>query len=345
MSTKEIHRLKKKQRKITRNFILSILFVSIIVALALSFLSGEYGFFFTVALGGGLGIIIFGLTGQSKIVEDSIPYDNAKNFRSSLKYIFDKLEYRMETEHNNVSEWKFVGDGWSGNVIVQLGATSAKVIGSEHIVEKLKKAFEAPREQIKTDTVTDIDGNTYLTIKIGEQWWMAENLKVTRYRNGVAIPNVTEKDAWSNLSRGAYCSYDNDPTNAGTYGYLYNWYVVNDPRGLAPEGWHIPSDAEWKTLVDYLGGDNFAGGKLKEIVHWESPNTGATNASSFSALPSGVRNNYGIFNFKGKYALFWSSTKYLRTNAWSRTLGYEDTGVDHVNGNKQNGFSVRCVRD
>lgn len=133
-------------------------------------------------------------------------------------------------------------------------------------------------------TVTDIDGNVYKTVTIGNQAWMAENLKVMRYRNGDAIPNVTGGTDWSNLSTGAYCSYDNDDNNIDTYGLLYNWYAVDDSRNLAPEGWHVPTDEEWKELEMYLGmsqseADDTGyrgtdeGGKLKEVgtTHWQSP--------------------------------------------------------------------------
>jgi len=113
------------------------------------------------------------------------------------------------------------------------------------------------------NVVVDIDGNFYAVVKIGDQWWMAENLKVIHYRNGDAIPNVTLRE-WSALTTGAYCDWGNDPNNAGIYGRLYNWYTVADSRKIAPEGWHVSSDEEWQTLVDYLGGSSVAGGKMKE---------------------------------------------------------------------------------
>lgn len=202
-------------------------------------------------------------------------------------------------------------------------------------------------EERQTGTVTDIDGNSYLTIGIGGKWWMAENLKVTHYRNGDAIPNVTDDNAWSELNTGAYCSYDNDAANAQTYGYLYNWYTVNNSSSLAPEGWHVPSDAEWQTLVDYLGGNDIAGGKLKQTgtTHWQSPNEGATNESYFSALPGGYRLSYGTFDTIGYLADFWSSTKYDGHHAWFRFVYYDRSEVRSYNSNKHYGFSVRCVRD
>ena len=197
------------------------------------------------------------------------------------------------------------------------------------------------------DTVTDIDGNVYNTVTIGDQVWMAENLKVTHYRNGDAIPKVTDDSDWENLTSGAYCIYDNNDSNAVTYGFLYNWYAVNDSRNIAPAGWHIPTDEEWQTLVDYLGGSVVAGGKLKEtgITHWNSPNTGATNESGFSALPGGCRYDGGYYSEIGYYAHFWLSTEYGSYNAWHRVLDYTYSEVYFGYYYKQGGFSVRCVRD
>jgi len=197
--------------------------------------------------------------------------------------------------------------------------------------------------------VTDIDGNVYQTIKIGNQIWMAENLKVTHYRNGEAIPNIFDDTDWYyNLSTGAYCNYDNNATNADTsYGRLYNWYAVTDSRNIAPTGWHVATDAEWQTLVDYLGGSSVAGGKMKEAgtTHWSSPNTGATNESGFSALPGGYRYGDGTYYDVGYYGYWWSATEYSSDYAWYRGLRYYNSGVSRGYGSKQGGFSVRCVGD
>ncbi len=196
--------------------------------------------------------------------------------------------------------------------------------------------------------VTDIDGNVYETITIGTQVWMMENLKVTHYRNGDPMPNVTDNTAWQGLSTGAYCEYDNNIGNVATYGRLYNWYAVDDSRSIAPDGWHVPTDAEWQTLVDYLGGGTVAGGKMKETgtTHWISPNTGATNESGFSALPGGSRNLDGVYNSRGYYAGFWSSTENGSSSAWSRALGCSHSEVMRAGYFiRSTGFSVRCVRD
>ncbi|MCX6833907.1 MAG: thrombospondin type 3 repeat-containing protein [candidate division Zixibacteria bacterium] len=196
-------------------------------------------------------------------------------------------------------------------------------------------------------TVTDIDGNVYQTVTIGTQEWMAENLKVTHYRNGEDIPNVTDDATWAGLTTGAYCEYNNDVNNVGTYGRLYNWYSVSDSRNVAPAGWHVPTDAEWQTLVDYLGGDIIAGGKMKEegTTHWISPNTGATNESGLSALPGGYRTYVGTFTYMGFNAFLWSSMEINGSHAWYRSLYYLNSEVFRSSFYKLLGFSIRCVRE
>ncbi len=199
-----------------------------------------------------------------------------------------------------------------------------------------------------TGTVTDIDGNTYRTVKTGDQWWMAENLKVTHYRNGDPVPNVTDSSSWTSLTTGAYCNFNNDVANVATYGRLYNWYAASDGRDIAPAGWHVPSDAEWQTLVNYLGGDAAAGWRIKEVgtAHWLPPNAGGTNECGFTALPGGYRgSSYGIFADLGNYACFWTSSVSSSTNAWYRSLSYDYPEVSHYDSKKHYGFSIRCVRD
>lgn len=201
---------------------------------------------------------------------------------------------------------------------------------------------------ISVNTVTDIDGNSYNTVKIGTQIWMAENLKTTKYRNGDPIPNVTDGTQWNNLTTGAYCDYNNTVINSITYGRLYNWYTVSDIRNIAPTGWHVPTDDEWTTLTTYLGGIDVAGGKLKEsgTTHWPSPNT-STNESGFSALPGGYRYNSGEFNLLGGYCLLWSSTQNSTSGGWTRSLNTSNSleGRYEPDSAKSYGFSVRCLRD
>jgi len=197
--------------------------------------------------------------------------------------------------------------------------------------------------------VTDIDGNVYHTVTIGTQVWMVENLKTTHYRNGDAISNVTDNAAWVALKTEAYCWFVNDIANKDTHGALYNWYAVSDIRNLCPSGWHVPSDTEWTILEDYLGGQDVAGGKLKEAgtSHWESPNTGATNESGFSALPVGYRWNVfytGIYE-QGE-AFWWTNTAaYGNTSAWKRVLGYDSAKSIRGAMGGGAGLSVRCIKD
>jgi len=195
-------------------------------------------------------------------------------------------------------------------------------------------------------TVTDIDGNTYKTIKIDDQWWMAENLKVTHYNNENEIPTGYSDSEWKNLSTGAYAVYDDAPSNADIYGNLYNWYTVDDSRGVCPAGWHVPSDDEYTVLTDYLGGS--AGGKMKEagLDHWNSPNTGATNESGFTGLPAGYRCKLdGSYINMGNLGYFWASTD-NNSGAWKRQLKYDNSTVNRSSGaNKRNGFSIRCLKD
>jgi uncharacterized protein (TIGR02145 family) len=197
-----------------------------------------------------------------------------------------------------------------------------------------------------SSTVTDIDGNTYNTVVIGTQEWMQENLKTTKYRDGSAIPGNLNDSAWIIDSIGAQADYNNDLANTAIYGKLYNWYAVADPRGLCPVGWHVPSDSEWTTLENFLGGASVAGGKMKAVSPlWLSPNTYATNSSGFSGLPGASRYTNGSYYSIGKFSYWWSSTQNSTTDAWFRYLAYGVGDVYRNFNTKSNGFSVRCVRD
>ncbi len=195
----------------------------------------------------------------------------------------------------------------------------------------------------------DIDGNQYQTVTIGTQVWMAENLKVTRYRNGDPVPRITDAEAWNGLSSGARCEYDNDSAHVAVYGRIYNWFAVGDARGLAPAGWHVATDAEWQTLVDGLGGYEVAGGKLKAAGtdRWREPNAGATNESGFTALPGGGRSGQGPWGGLGDIAGFWTATEnaYISDAAFNRLLRYNRAEVIHDYSGMKSGESVRCVKD
>jgi uncharacterized protein (TIGR02145 family) len=197
------------------------------------------------------------------------------------------------------------------------------------------------------NTVTDVDGNVYHTIKIGTQTWTVENLKVTRYRNGDLMPNITGNLLWEMQTTGAYSSYDNNTKNLATYGGLYNWYAVKDNRGLAPTGWHIPTEAEWTTLRTYLGTFSNPGGKMKETdtLHWLTPNTGATNESGFNGLPGGLRFDVGGYEGIREQANFWTATEQNTNLAYYSNLMYNTTNLTITSFGKTCGFSVRCVKN
>jgi uncharacterized protein (TIGR02145 family) len=179
-------------------------------------------------------------------------------------------------------------------------------------------------------------------VSIGSQVWTSKNLDVSTYRNGDVIPQVQDAKAWANLTTGAWCYYDNDSSNGKKYGKLYNWYAVNDPRGLAPKGYHIPSDAEWTQLSDYLGGIDSAGTKMKSTSGWYS-NGNSTNSSGFSGLPGGSRQYDGAFYFLDFEGYWWSSTEWSTFSARYRCL-FHHHGFLVKNGNsKEHGFSVRCI--
>lgn len=213
-------------------------------------------------------------------------------------------------------------------------------------------------------TVTDYDGNVYQTINIGGQIWMMENLKTTHYQDGTVIPDVADSLAWYALSTGASCSYQNSAANLATYGRLYNWYAATDAHNLAPAGWHVPSAAEWNVVINYLGGDNVAGGKAKETgySHWNSPNTGATNSSSFTGLPGGERFvtlcsegcTPAFFSHLNTEGTWWTTSTSIGdpNTAFSKSVDNNSTrfyrssflgGIGYYD--KRTGYSIRCIKD
>ena len=202
-----------------------------------------------------------------------------------------------------------------------------------------------------TPSVTDIDGSVYYTVQIGTQCWTHSNLKVSKYRNGDTIPTGLSNSDWQTTTSGAYAIYNNDPVNDGLYGKLYNHYAVTDSRGLCPTGWHVPSDAEWTTLENYLGGSSVAGDALISTATqptpggWYSPNAGATNSLGFTALPGGLRTHYGDFHNMTFYGYWWSSSVSSGSNAWNRLLDGETSEIYRYSLNRSRGVSVRCCRD
>lgn len=257
-----------------------------------------------------------------------------------------------------------VGTTFSSNIIGLLSSTDYYI--RAYVTNSLGTFYG---NEVSFTTADD----AITTVVIGSQEWTNRNLNVSRYRNGDIIPQVTDPSQWSQLTTGAWCYYDNDPANGPIYGKLYNWYAVNDPRGLAPVGYHIASDAEWTTLTNFLGdvdpGDigRGAGGKMKATTLWNSPNSYATNSSGFTALPGGYFNvpftssflpdTPGSFRLKGYQGYWWSSTAILNTepfiytSIWCRSLYYlgfynDKIEVFDMQTYFENyGYSVRCVRD
>jgi uncharacterized protein (TIGR02145 family) len=207
-----------------------------------------------------------------------------------------------------------------------------------------------------TNTLVDVDGNTYATVTIGKQVWMVENLRVTRYRDSTPIPNITDHDSWSSTVNGAWSYYENDSANNNIpNGKLYNWFVVDEPgKTLAPAGWHLPDSTEWNTLFNTLKGSNEAGPALKSLTGWEAFNLVTnTNSSGFTGYPAGYcrRNTlFGQPDFagKGRQGIFWTATSFSsgsEGDAFCVGLNYDNNNASLYNTWKRFGFSIRCVKD
>jgi uncharacterized protein (TIGR02145 family) len=205
-------------------------------------------------------------------------------------------------------------------------------------------------------TITDADNNVYNTVLIGNQCWMKENLKTTKYHNGTDIPNVTNASDWVNLTTGAYCWFANSFSWKDYYGALYNWYATdpasNGNNQLCPEGWKVPTDEDYTILSTYLGGTVQAGGKMKSTrtdpdphPRWLAPNTGATNESEFTALPGGYRAWNGGFSDMGTYCWLWTSSTQQTIFGYLRNLRHNSGILARGSINKHHGLSVRCVKD
>jgi len=234
----------------------------------------------------------------------------------------------------------------SGSVITNLAdPTAAQDAATKAYVEA--RIIELLLQQ-GIGSISDYDGNEYEIVKIGRQVWIAENLKVTHYRNGDTIPDGTGTGDISGETDPEYWfAYNDDLNNVSTYGRLYTWHTITDSRNVCPAGWHVPSDAECTTLETYLGDSSVTGGKMKETgtSHWNSPNTGATNESGFSGLPGGYRHNNGGFSNTGSHGLWWSSTEDDAAYAWYRLLYHDGANLGRYFGFKKSGFSVRCLKD
>ncbi len=270
------------------------------------------------------------------------------------------------------------------NSIQQISTLQAEISQKTDSMETLRKemlALQTPPKPVVNTSTTVVSKGAFKTVTIGTQVWMTKNLDVSTFRNGDVIPQASTDEAWEAAGENeqpAWCYYEHDPANGTKYGKLYNWYAVNDPRGLAPEGYHIPTDAEWTVLTDYLGGAAFAGAKMKTTSGWVGFNTcpkcadwneeyrrknschtckdtriindpgsgNGTNTSGFSGLPGGAHANFGsYFSIVGKLGHWWSATEYVTGKAWARWLNCNNDIINKISYDKGVGLSVRCVKD
>jgi len=296
--------------------------------------------YITVSTGGGGGtnapVAAFTANKTSITEGESIQFtDQSTNTPTSWSWDFgDSTSTQQNPSHTYNT---------AGSYTVSLTATNAIGSGTETKTGYITVSAGGA----VTGIVVDIDSNVYNTVEIGTQWWMAEDLAATYFDNGTPIALETDDSTWANLTTSGYCWYNNDEgTYKDPYGALYNWYAVA-AGNLCPTGWHVPTDAEWTTLTDYLGGESVAGGAMKETgtTYWATPNTSATNSSGFTALPAGFRDTDGTFLNLGSVVYFWSATQDNTTDAWTRTQHYNNGTVGRSSGSKTFGFSVRCVKD
>ena len=282
--------------------------------------------------------IVFALAVDAQIVRNVKATQEGQKIAISYELVCTQpTEINLFLSEDNGKTWNALKTGVSGDVGLKVNQGN-KVIYWDVLQSKEKLVGNAFVFKVKV-------GEEFKSVKIGNQVWMAENLNLDHYRNGDPIPEVKDAEKWSQLNSGAWCYYNNDIANGKVYGKLYNWYAVNDERGLCPNGWHVPSDDELIVLENYLGGDEVAGGKMKSSTGWNAPNTGATNSSGFTGLPGGYRSYDGTYYGVGANGIWWSSTEGDSTSAWYRKLSYSLSDVYRNYTSKQNGFSVRCVRD
>jgi len=246
----------------------------------------------------------------------------------------DKVKLEYSTDNGSI--WKKIADSVSG-------------LSYSWRVPKTPSSSCLARVTARADTSS---GEATGVILICSQVWMSTNLNVDHYRNGDPIPEEKDPSKWASLTTGAWCYYNNDPANGAIYGKLYNWHALNDPRGLTPWGWHVPTDEEWNLLEICLGGASLAGGKMKDIGtkeggngYWRIPNTGATNKSGFTGLPGGYRSDNGSFLNLETGSNWWTSTEENFGFAWSRFLGFNNSDLGRSSYEKENGFYVRCISD
>ena len=285
-------------------------------------------------------VLINSIVMNAEVTDDNGLAIKSRGFCWSASNPFPTLDDDTLNAGSGDGSYSFMISGLSGQTMYYIRAFATTNKGTGYGAVLLIKTADT--------MVTDIDNNTYRVIQAGNLLWMAENLEVTRYRNGDTIPEVGDAAAWRNLKSGARCWYGNDEVNKETYGALYNWYAVNDPRNLAPVGWHVALYHEWQILIAAMGGDQVAGGKLKEtgLVHWESPNTGASDEIGFTALPGGLRDGSdGSFKSIRAAGCWWTGSEAEGGKSWFyRIFNFSNT-IEYDRHAKTFGLSVRCVKN
>jgi uncharacterized protein (TIGR02145 family) len=307
---------------------------------------------FTVQLGSSVPLTSVNWANGSKFMQVEIDLGSGFVDIGTQQLLSVPYALHAGSVHLNVSatgDTLFVGDG---SFVIVPGISEANSFTTGTTLHTCG-APNVHNPDLTYGSMTDQEGNVYKTIVIGTQEWMAENLNTSIYRNGDAIPTGLSNADWQNTintQQGAWAYYNADASYACPYGKLYNWYACVDTRQLCPVGWHVPTDAEWSVLTSYLGG--VAGGKMKTTGTieaatglWSTPNTGATNSSGFSGAPGGDRFNVGDYSGIGSQANWWSSSEVGADSAWSLFVGYGDSNVWRFTKFKQDGFSVRCLRD
>lgn len=281
--------------------------------------------------------------GDEPITAKGVCWSTAHNPTIADNKTINRVAQTQTTNGSGSVSFKAVITGLNPNTTYYLRVYATNSLGTGYSNE-----FSVTTINNTITTVTDIDENVYNTVQIGTQIWMRENLKTTHYNDGTPIPNITNDSIWGTEATGAYCYYNNDINNNSTYGKLYNWYATHTGK-LAPVGWHVPTYAEFQTLITYLGGNTVAGGKMKTTTLWDSPNTGATNSSGFSALPAGFRvwqgTGFESFYDIGMSGVFGTSTEYSSNLTYIyNTLHASAEGYWDYNG-KNIGVSIRCIKD
>ena len=289
------------------------------------------------------------------ITEIAINGSNLEITEASVKKTVDLSNIPGLNDRQSLSEVLRAGNSAGGNAIANLADPERdQDAATKAYVDELESKVNALEEMLINASLYklfDVEGNSYSVVLIGTQTWMAENLRTTSFNDGTFIPYVMDNTEWQNLTVPAYCWYNHGrniggDTYGNKYGNLYNWYAVNTGK-LCPEGWHVPTDNDWKVLTTFLGGESIAGEKLKEAgyVNWASSNTAATNESGFTALPGGLRFNTGAFRDISFYGYWWTSTVFENDLAWYRGLNSSGNDVYRNYNYKNSGFSVRCLRD